>query len=62
MVWELGGLQTAIRCTLVATDQLQLAEAKQERQMICVVLGALGSNLLALLVHGGEFERLEVMA
>ncbi len=50
-------LETTVCGTLLAFDQLQLAELQKEAQVIDVVLGAAAGNLLALGQDRREFQR-----
>src|SRR5512144_2713114 len=54
-------LEATIGRTLLTLQQLQLAQLQEEPQVINVVLGGAPRDLLALPVHRGELERLQVV-
>lgn len=59
--WEAGGLESPFRSPALPVEEFHLTELEQEAEMIDVVLGAAGRHLLALTVHGGQLQGLEMM-
>jgi hypothetical protein len=58
---EACGLQSPLRRFTFPLDQLQFTQLQQERQVISIIPSCAGRDLLALGVHGGELEGLEMM-
>ena len=53
--WELGSFQSSFSSSSFPVDQFQLAQGQEKRQVIEILLGTAGRQLLTLTVHGGKF-------